>query len=70
MTKIIVASFAILASTLAQNTLPALAHEGSAQDHLLLGFGMGEVTGLFFGLLDGGATVLAINKYKKTKSGK
>lgn len=70
MTKIIIASFVILASILVQIALPALAHEGSAHDHLVLGFGMGEVIGLLFGVLVGGATVLAFNKRKNSKSGK
>lgn len=70
MFKIIVASFVIFAITLAQHAVPAFAHEGSAQEHLLLGFGMGEVSGLVFGLIVGGLTVLAFNKYKNSKSGK
>lgn len=70
MPKIIVASFAILLTTLVQNAQPALAHEGSAQEHLLLGFGAGEAVGLVFGLFVGGLTVLAFNKFKKSKSDK
>lgn len=70
MHKIIVASFVLVAFNLVLNTLPVFAHEGTAQEHLILGFGAGEVVGLLFGVIVGGLTVLAFSKYRNSKSGK
>lgn len=70
MQKIIVASFASFVFSLVLNVLPGLAHEGTSGDHLILGLGIGEAVGLIVGLVTGALSVLALAKYRKSKSQK
>ncbi len=70
MQKIIVASFASSIFSLVLNVQPGLTHEGTAGDHLMLGLGVGEAVGLVVGLVVGALSVLALAKYRNSKSGK
>lgn len=70
MPKFFVAALASIVSSLFLGILPGLAHEGSGAEHLVMGIGIGEVLGLILGIVIGAFSVLALAKYKNSKSGK
>jgi len=68
MPKLIVLSALNVLLCVVLGVLPAMAHEGPAGEHLMMGIGIGEVIGLVVGLALGAVSVLAFIKYRKPKS--